>query len=113
TDRDRPARYHDRIAEGGDVAEQRMMFHHDLSTRREVRIVLDLVETQCGTHRDVGVDRDLHPLCLGTRVEHALDLVPEFVLATGKVDDEIVAMRAEQILAADCATPIAPELRLD
>ena len=46
-------------------------------------------------------------------LEHLLDLVTQGVVAAGEVDDEIGAVLAQEILAADGAAPVLPELRLD
>ena len=82
------AGHHKRVAEGEEVAEQRMVFGDDLA-RHQVRVVLNLVEVHRGAHGDVVVDRDLHPLGQRLGVKDLLQLQPQVVLAAAEVDDEI------------------------
>ena len=101
------------IAEREHLTEEGVLLDDDLAARLQMRIVGDLVEAQRGTERDVVLDRDLHPFVLRLRVEHLLDLAAQRVVAAGEVDDEIGAVLAQEILAADRGAPVLPELRLD
>ena len=85
-----------------------MMLDDDLLARLQVRVVGDLVEAQRRAHRDVVVDRDLHPLGQRLRVEDPLDLPPQGVLAAAEVDDEIGAVLADEIVAARPPCTSAP-----
>jgi len=91
----------DRVAEREESAEDRMILGDDLSPRLKVGVALDLVEPERGPMAISAVDGDLHPLGLGPRVEHPLDLEPELVLRRREVHHQIAAVLAQQVVPAD------------